>query len=269
MEYLEIDGDRVPKLGFGTWQLTGAACVDAVRDALELGYRHIDTAQMYENEEQVGRGIAASGVDRDEIFLTTKVWWENLEHDRFISSTEASLSRLGTEFVNLLLIHWPNQELPVAEPLDAMQQLQRDGKVRHLGVSNFTPELLSAAADLAPVVCNQVEYHPFLGQEQVLAAVRERHMMLTAYSPLAQGEVNEDPVLADIASVHGRTAAQVALRWLIQQDRVAAIPKAASADHRRSNLDIFDFSLDEDEMRRVSSLDRGRRFVDPDFAPTW
>lgn len=269
MEHLKLNGTRVPKLGFGTWQLTGDACAESVQDALELGYRHIDTAQMYENEQQVGRGIAASGIARDDIFLTTKVWWDNLDHDRCIASTEASLSRLGTDYVDLLLIHWPSPDVPLAESLDAMQELQRDGKARHLGVSNFTPELLEEAVRRAPVVCNQVEYHPFLGQDDVLSAVRENGMMLTAYSPLAQGEVNDDPVLAEIASNHGATPAQVALRWLTRQDRVAAIPKAASAEHRRANLASLDLELDSDEMRRVSDLDRGRRLVDPEFAPDW
>jgi 2,5-diketo-D-gluconate reductase B len=269
MEFLELNSDLVPKLGFGTWQITGPECVDAVRDALEIGYRHLDTAQMYGNEEQVGEAIAASGVDRDEIFLTTKVWWENLEHDRFLQSTDESLSRLGTDYVDLLLIHWPNEELPLDEPLAAMRRLQIDGRARHLGVSNFTPELLKMAAARVPIECNQVEYHPFLAQDELLAEVRERGMMLTAYSPLARGAVAEDPVLAEIAEVHRKTPSQIALRWLLQQERVAAIPKAATAEHRRDNFEVFDIRLSDDEMQRISSLDRGQRLVDPDFAPDW
>jgi len=269
MEFIELKDDRVPKLGFGTWQLTGAECVEAVLDALEIGYRHLDTAQMYGNEEQVGQAIAASGVDRDEIFLTTKVWWENLEHDRCLESTDESLSRLGTDRVDLLLIHWPNEELPLDEPLAAMLRLREDGKARHLGVSNFTPGLLETASAKAPIECNQVEYHPFLAQDELLTEVRARDMMLTAYSPLARGQVVENPVLAEIAAAHGKTPSQIALRWLLQQDRVAAIPKAASREHRRDNLQVFDFHLADHEIQRISGLDRGQRLVDPDFAPDW
>jgi 2,5-diketo-D-gluconate reductase B len=224
---------------------------------------------MYGNEEQVGRGIAGSGVNREEIFLTTKVWWENLSHRDCLESSEASLARLDTEYVDLLLIHWPNPELPLDEPLSAMRRLQEDGRVRHLGVSNFTPQLLRRAADTAPIECNQVEYHPFLGQSDVLELVRDRDMMLTAYSPLAQGEVTDDPVLREIGERHDRSPAQVALRWLLQQDRVAAVPKAASAAHRRDNLRVFDFELSGDEMERIFGLERGQRLVDPEFAPEW
>jgi len=267
--YVELDGQKVPKLGFGTWQITGAACREAVADALELGYRHIDTAQMYDNEEQVGRAIAASGVERSEIFLTTKVWWENLSYDDCLRTAEESLGRLATDRIDLLLIHWPHEEIPMDEPLRAMRRLQLDRKVRHIGVSNFTLPLLREAASKAPVRCNQVEYHPFLAQDELLDEVRLQNMMLTAYCPLAQGQVMENDTLRRIGDAHGKSPAQVSLRWLLQQDRVAAIPKAESAEHRRSNLDVFDFDLSREEMEEISGLDRGERLVDPEFAPDW
>ena len=269
MLYVKLDEHRVPALGFGTWQIEGEECVDAVRDALDLGYRHLDTAEMYGNEAEVGRAIQDSGVPRDEVFLTTKVWWENLSYDDCIRAADASLQRLRTDRVDLLLIHWPNPRLPLDEPLRAMQTLQGDGKITHLGVSNFTPSLLEKAAARAPIACNQVEYHPFLGQDEVLEVVRDHNMMLTAYCPLAQGEISNEPVLREIGERHGKSPAQVTLRWLLQQDRVAAIPKSASADHRRENLDVFDFELSRDEMHRISGLERGEHLIDPSFAPEW
>ncbi len=269
MEYFSRDGIQVPKLGFGTWQITGRDCFEAVRDALELGYRHIDTAQMYGNEAEVGQAIADSGVARDEIFLTTKVLPENLDHASCLRSTKESLDTLGTSYVDLLLIHWPNESLPLEEPLTAMRQLQEEGSVRHIGVSNFPPSFLENAAAKADLLCNQIEYHPFLGQNHVLEAARRHSMMVTAYSPLARGEVANDDVLARIASDHDTTPAQVTLRWLIQQDSVAAIPKATSPQHRRENLDIFDFELSDDEMQQIFALDRGQRLIDPGFAPKW
>jgi 2,5-diketo-D-gluconate reductase B len=269
MEYFSRDGIQVPKLGFGTWQITGSDCVEAVRDALELGYRHIDTAQMYGNEAEVGQAIADSGVARKEIFLTTKVLPENLDRDSCRRSTEESLDKLGTSYVDLLLIHWPNERLPLDEPLSAMRQLQEEGSVRHIGVSNFPPSYLENAVAKADILCNQVEYHPFLGQEHLLAAARRHDVMVTAYSPLARGEVADNAVLAGIASDHDTTPAQVTLRWLIQQDSVAAVPKASSHEHRRENLDVFGFSLADEEMDQIFALDRGQRLIDPSFAPTW
>lgn len=265
----ELAGDRVPKLGFGTWQLKGRDCRKGVLDALQMGYRHVDTAQAYENEEQVGRGIAESSVDREDIWLTTKVWHTNVAHDDVVSSMEDSLRRLGTDYVDLLLIHWPVDDVPVTETLDAMMELVEQQKVHHIGVSNFTPTQLREAADHAPIACNQVEYHPFLAQTELLEVCRDRGILLTAYSPLARGQVLSDDTLRDIGQAHGKSAAQVALRWLVQQSHVAAIPKASSAEHRRANLDIFDFRLSDHEMETIHSLDRNERIIDPSFAPTW
>ena len=264
-----IQGTNVPALGLGTWKLKGDACTRGVEHALDLGYRHIDTAQIYRNEEAVGKGLAASSVDRAAYFLTTKVWYENLEPDAVRSTAEASLRRLGTEYVDLLLIHWPSDEVPMEASLDALRVLQDEGKIRRFGVSNFTPSLLQRALDHAQVFADQVEYHPFLSQQPLRALALKHDLLLTAYSPLAQGGVLHDDTLQEIGEAHGKTAAQVALRWLVQQPHVAAIPKASSDEHRAANFAIFDFELSEDEMERIHGLARGERLVDPSFAPAW
>jgi len=269
MEYVDVQGENIPALGFGTWQITGPACERSVRDALEIGYRHIDTAQAYENEREVGRAIADADVDRDELFLTTKVWHRNLKHDDVIRTSEQSLRRLDVEYLDLLLVHWPVEEIAFQETLDAMRSLQNDDKVRHIGVSNFTPTQLEQALEHAPLLCNQVEYHPFLAQDSLLEVLRDNEMMLTAYSPLARGRVPENTTLQTIAERHGKTPAQVALRWQTQQENVATIPKAGDHQHRVENFDIFDFELTDDEMQKIADLDRGQRIIDPSFAPDW
>lgn len=266
---VEIQGARVPVLGLGTWQLEGRSCLRAVEEALGLGYRHVDTAQMYGNEAEVGRALRASGVPREEVFLTTKVWRDNLDRGSVLRTTRESLQRLATDYVDLLLIHWPNPAVPLEETLGAFRELQEEGRTRHVGVSNFPPSLLRRALELAPVLCNQVEYHPFLGQRPLLDLARRHGILITAYSPLARGEVSRDPVLQEIGRQHGKTPSQVALRWLVQQERVAAIPKASSPEHLRANLEVFDFVLSDEEMRRIHALDRGRRLIDPGIAPDW
>lgn len=269
LRYVEVQGERVPSLGFGTWQLHGDECASAVADALRIGYRLVDTAQQYGNEAAVGAGIRASGVDRDEVWVATKVWWENLSYEECLESAEASLARLGLVRIDLLLIHWPNEALSMDEPLSAMKKLRDAGTIRHIGVSNFPPSLLQKALDRARLLTNQVEYHPFLAQDRLLEMAEENDLMLTAYSPLAQARVLADSTLQEIGRAHGKTPVQVALRWLLQQPRVAAIPKASSAEHRRENLKVFDFELSRHEMERISGLDRGVRLVDPEFAPEW
>lgn len=263
MDILSIHGAEVPALGYGTWELEGEDCLRGVAAALELGYRHIDTAQVYGNEELVGEAIAGSGVDRGDIFLTTKVWNSRLEPDRVRASTEDSLRKLRTDYVDLLLVHWPVRMDILPATLEAMDALRAEGKVRHVGVSNFTPAQLAEAASLTRVFCNQVEYHPYLAQDALVNACREHDVMLTAYSPLARGEVAGDPVLREIGEAHGKSPVQVTLRWLVQQDRVATVPKATSRRHIEANLDIFDFTLSEQECARVAALDRGKRMVDP------
>ncbi len=272
MKIIELKGARVPALGFGTWQLTGAGCTRAVLTALEVGYRHVDTAEMYGNEKEVGAAIHESGLRRRDIFLTTKVWYEHLRHDQLKRAAAASLERLGTDYVDLLLIHWPNLDVPLAESLDALRELRDEGKARFIGVSNFTVALLKEAVDrhAADLVCNQVEYHPLLPQNAVLGFLRAHGMMLTAYSPLARGQLRDDPTLNRIGEKHGKSATQVALRWLMEQDGVAAIPRSGSERHIRANLDIFDFELSQEDMAAIDGLGAGnQRFVDPSWAPEW
>lgn len=256
MEYQEIQGQKVPSLGLGTWRLTGEECVRAVERALASGYRHIDTAQMYGNEGEVGRGIQSSGVDREDVFLVTKVRTSNFSHDAVIRSTHESLRKLGVDYVDLLLMHWPNPSVPLEETLGAMTELQEEGGVKHVGVSNFPASMVEEAQGYAEVFCNQVEYHPYKPQDELFEQAKETDYLLTAYSPMAKGAVSNDRTLEEIGRAHGKTPAQVALRWLIQQQNVAAIPKAASEDHLASNLDIFDFELSEEEMERIFGLRR-------------
>jgi 2,5-diketo-D-gluconate reductase B len=254
VEYQMIKGEKVPSVGLGTWRLSGQGCVRAVERALALGYRHIDTAQIYANEDEVGRAIRNAGVDREGIFLVTKVWTSSFSHDDVIRSTHESIKKLQTEYVDLLLMHWPNPSVPLAETLGAMRELQEKGSVKHVGVSNFPPSMVENATEHATVFCNQVEYHPYRAQDELLEQAREMDYLLTAYSPVARGRVSEDVTLREIGEAHGKAPAQVALRWLVQQDKVAAIPKAASDDHLKSNLDIFDFELGDEEMERIFAL---------------
>ena len=256
MEYQSIKGEKVPSLGLGTYRLTGEACVGAVSLGLSIGYRHIDTAQMYGNESEVGRGMEDSGVGRDEIFLTTKVWPSDYAHDRVISKTRESLNKLRTGHVDLLLMHWPGDGVPLGETLGAMRELQEEGAVRHVGVSNFSPSLVEGASGYADVFCNQVEYHVYRRQDTLLDQARSLDYLLVAYRPLSRGGVERDATLREVGRAHGKTAAQVALRWLVQQEKVAAIPKATGEEHLRSNLDVFDFELTDEEMDRVSALGR-------------
>jgi len=257
MRYVEAGGARIPKLGLGTWQNTGPTCTETVRTALELGYRHVDTAQAYDNEAAVGEGIAAADVDRDDIFLTTKVWRSNLHHEDVVTSVEESLDDLGVDSVDLLLIHWPHPRVPVAETLGAMAQLRDRGLVNHLGVSNFTrSQLASARAAVdAPIVADQVLYHPYKDQSKLREYCVDAGIALTAYSPLARGRVLDDDTLVQIGEHHDKSAAQVALRWLVQQDGVVAIPKSTSRAHLTANLAVFDFELSDGEMARIDSLD--------------
>jgi len=269
MRTIQVQEVSVPALGFGTFELPGRECEEAVLDALRIGYRHLDTASAYRNEREVGRALAASGLPRSEIFLTTKVWRGHLAYDDVVASAHASLERLRTDYVDLLLIHWPNDEVPLEESLRALRDLQASGRVRLIGVSNFSPSLLSRSIDLAPLANVQVEYHPYLGQARLLSLARQNGMFLTAYSPLARGRVPSDAVLTEIGRRHGKSAVQVALRWLIDQDSVVAIPKAARPEHRRANFELFDFDLSAEERQRVDALERGGRVVSPPWSPDW
>jgi 2,5-diketo-D-gluconate reductase B len=269
METVSAQGAEIPKLGFGTWQIHGSQCVEAVRDALELGYRHVDTAAAYDNEREVGRGLAESGVDREDVWLTTKVWMDDVSRDRLQASAENSLRDLGTGYVDLLLIHWPNESVPIEETMGAMMALRERGKIRHIGVSNFTPRLVAEALEHAPILCDQVEYHVGLGQERLLATAEERDLVIAAYAPFAHGEIFDEPVLREIGEAHGKSPGQVALRWLIEQERVVTIPKAASHENRVENFDVFDFELSAEERARIDELPKDRRRFDTSWAPDW
>ncbi len=266
---LTVQGVEVPKLGLGTWQITGRACRKAVCDALELGYRHIDTARAYGNEAEVGAGLRRSGIDRADVFVTTKLWYTRLRAAEVRSQVEGSLRELATDYVDLLLVHWPNPAVPLGETLAAMARLREEGRARHLGVSNFPVRLVREALEHAPILCDQVEYHPYLGQPALLSLARERDLMLTAYSPLARGRLLREPVLQEIGAAHGKTPGQVVLRWLLDQPRVTAVPKAASQEHRAANLEVFDFELSDAERGRIAGLERGLRTAQPSWAPDW
>ena len=266
---LTVQDVEIPKLGFGTWEITGHDATEAVRDALELGYRHIDTARAYGNEAEVGRGLADSGVDRGDVFLTTKLWYSRLRPAEVREQLEGSLRDLATDYVDLLLIHWPNPAVALAQTLHAMSELCDEGKVRQLGVSNFPSALLREALEVAPVIADQVEYHPYLAQPELLALARERDLLLTAYSPFAHGRLLDDAVLRDVGDAHGKSAGQVVLRWLLDQPQVAAIPKASSHGNRAANLEVFDFELSDEERGRIAALAREGRTTNPSWAPRW
>ena len=267
---LSVHGVTVPALGLGTYKLTGSAAVAAVRHALDVGYRHVDTAQIYENETEVGQGIAASGVPRDQIFLTTKVWRDSLAPESVKRTTEESLRRLGTDYVDLLLMHWPTDSVPLEDTLGALADLRDAGETRLIGVSNVPPGMMRRALEIEPsLATNQVEYHPYLGQDALLGIVREAGLFLTAYRPIANGRVTEDATLREIAEAHGATPVQVAIAWLLAQDRVAAIPKSGTPAHIAANLAAQDLTLAQDEIAAIDALERGERLVSPDFAPDW
>lgn len=272
MLFLTFDNIRIPALGFGTWQLAGPVCVRATKQALDIGYRHIDTAQIYGNEAEIGQALKDSAINRSEIFLTTKIWKDNLAARTLRDSVEESLKKLQTDYVDLLLIHWPHQPVPLEEQLRALEAVQKSGKARLIGVSNFPVALMRKTIEKYGVTIanNQVEYHPYLSQKPVLDYVRQHQMFLTAYSPLARGRVKDDAVIKAIAERHGRDTGQITLRWLVQQGDVAAIPKASGEAHIRSNFDIFDFTLSPQEMAEISALARpDGRIVNPDDAPQW
>jgi 2,5-diketo-D-gluconate reductase B len=268
---LSAHGAKMPAIGFGTSSL--GDCGEVVATALRLGYRHIDTAWKYGTERGVGEGIRAAGIPREEIFLTTKVSHEYLRADAFARSVEESLKNLGVEFVDLLLVHWPNPEIPLHEPIAALAKAKRQGLTRHIGVANFNITLLDEALRLCPepLVNLQAEYHAHLDQTKLTAACRQRGLIFTAYCPLGRGRLLRDPVLADIAAHKGRPLAQIALRWLIQQGNIVAIPRSSNAKRMAENLNVFDFALTEQEMERIAALKRpdGRIANPAGRVPAW
>jgi 2,5-diketo-D-gluconate reductase B len=271
MQFVEANGAKIPAIGLGTWELRGRACARLVEQALKLGYRHIDTAQIYENEREVGEGLRSSRVKRDEVFVTTKVWTTHYAPNDLERSTKESLTKLRISEIDLLLLHWPNPQVPLTETLGALARVKKAGLARHIGVSNFTVALIeeAVAACEEPLVCDQVEYHPYLDQSRVKEACARHDMALVAYSPVAKGRVKSDETLARIGKAHRKTAAQVCLRWLLQQN-VCAIPRTSRIERLSENIDIFDFALSGDEMQRVSSLASPTgRLTDFGFAPKW
>lgn len=272
MKTINLQGRDMPSLGFGTYKLLGEEAAKAVDFALNAGYRHIDTAQIYENEAEVGDGLKKSGVARDKIFLTTKVWRNHFADGTVASSVDESLKKLKTDYVDLLLVHWPFPETPVAKLVDSVMKTQQDGKAKLIGVSNFNVAQMEQAIRVSggKICVNQVEYHPYLSQKPVLDFTRKNKMALTAYSPVGRGKAIKDPVLKEIGLKYGKNAGQVTLRWLVQQDGVAAIPKSATPDNIKNNIDIFDFELSAEDMQKIHALasDEGRQ-VNPDFAPKW
>ena len=268
-ETVSAGGAHIPIVGLGTWTLRGQDCARLVEQAVAAGYRHIDTAQMYENEREVGEGVRASGL-RDQVFVTTKVMPDNLRAADLERTTRESVKRLGVEQVDLLLIHWPNAKIPLAETIKALNKVKRDGLTRHIGVSNFNVALIEQAVKLseAPLVCNQVEYHPFLDQSKVIAACKRHDMAVVAYSPIARGGAERDEVIARIAKAHGKSPAQISLRWLVQQG-IVVIPRTSKAERLKENIALFDFSLTPAEMKEIAALARGGRIVNWAYSPEW
>ncbi len=269
---LSAHGAEMPAIGFGTMTFP-RPCAELVAAAIACGYRMIDTARKYGTEAEVGEGIRASGIKRSELWVTTKVTELDAREADFLKSAETSLKTLGLDYVDLLLVHWPQPKVPFAETLGALAKAKRAGLARHIGVSNFTLAMLDEAWRVCPepLITNQLEYHCYLPQDRMLAALKRYGMILTAYCPVARGELLNDPVVGEIAKAHGKTPAQVALRWLIQQPMVAAVPRALTKEHITENLDVFDFALSDEEMTRLSALRARRlRVVDPpERAPKW
>jgi 2,5-diketo-D-gluconate reductase B len=258
------NGANIPLLGLGTWDLRGRTCARMVEQALRLGYPHIDTAEMYGNESEVGEGFRASGVKRDGVFVTTKIWPNHFAPRELERAARACLERLRLSEVDLLLLHWPNPQVPLADTIGALCKVKREGLARHIGVSNFTVALIADALKSAtePLVCDQVECHPFLDQSKLMAACRQRGMALVAYSPLARGDIRNNEVLARVGAVHKKTAAQICLRYLVQQN-IVVIPRTSKVERLSENAAIFDFALSDREMREVAALGhRDGRLVD-------
>ena len=264
----------LPSFGLGTFRLKGQTVIDSVRDALDVGYRAIDTAQIYENEADIGHALADSGVLRGELFLTTKIWTDNLSRDRLIPSLRESLRRLRVDHVDLTLIHWPSPKgaVPLRESLDALREAQAEGLTKQFGVSNFTIDLLKQSIELAGaanIATNQVEVHPYLQNRKLAAYAKEQGVHLTSYMTLAYGKVLKDPVIEDIARRHGATPAQVALAWALRQG-YAVIPSSTQRANLASNLQAQKLELGEEDMARIATLDRGERLANPaSLAPAW
>jgi diketogulonate reductase-like aldo/keto reductase len=255
MQIIEAGGARIPAIGLGTWELRGRACARIVEQALRLGYRHIDTAQMYDNEREVGEGLRGSGVPRAEVFVTTKIWPTHFAPNELVRSLKESLVKLRMSDADLVLLHWPSPRVPLSETLDGLSNARHAGLAKNIGISNFDVALTEQAVSLSkePLACNQVEYHPYRDQTDVINACRRLDLAFVAYSPIAKGRVKDDRTLARIGKLYGKTAAQVCLRWLVQQN-VAAIPRTSKLERLQENLAVFDFALSDDDMATISAM---------------
>jgi len=264
-------GISLPRLGLGTFRMQGDGCRAAVESALGLGYRHIDTAEMYGNEEAIGAAIAASRLPRGDLHVTTKVWNENLAPDAIRRAFDASLKKLRLDHVDLYLVHWPSRNMNLPAVFETLLKLKAEGRTRAIGVANFNVALLKTVVEeiKAPIACNQVEYHVMLDQTKLRKYLAAKSIPLVAYCPLAQGKVASDATLMAIGRKHGASAAQVALKWLLDQDGVAAIPKASRAESQKANLDALHVGLDDEDMKAIAALPKDRRCVNPGFAPAW
>ena len=271
MEHLQTQGISLPRLGLGTYRMQGDVCRAAVESALGLGYRHIDTAEMYGNEEAIGAAIATAKVARKDLHITTKVWNENLAPDAIRKSFDASLKKLRLDHVDLYLVHWPAKNMNLPAMFETLLRLKQEGRTRAIGVANFNIALLKTVVEeiKAPIACNQVEYHVMLDQTPLRKYLNAKAIPLVAYCPLAQGRAASDETLMAIGRKHGASAAQVALKWLLDQDGVAAIPKASRAESQKANLGALNVGLDEEDMKAIAGLPKDQRFVNPGFAPAW
>jgi len=271
MDSLQTQGIRLPRLGLGTFRMQGDACRTAVEGALALGYRHIDTAAMYGNEDAVGAAIAGAGIERRDLHVTTKVWHDSLAPDAIRRSLDASLAKLRLDHVDLFMVHWPARGMDLPAMFEALTQLKAEGRIRALGVCNFTVDLLRTAIEKlgAPIAANQIEYHVLLDQGPVRTYLAGHGIPVVAYCPLAQGSLADLPELAAIGRKHGASPAQVALKWLLDQDGVAAIPKAQRPESQQANLDALKLTLDDADRQTIAALPKHRRLVNPPFAPDW
>ncbi|MGP5436791.1 aldo/keto reductase [Psychrobacter alimentarius] len=266
---------NIPVLGLGTWQSTGQDCVAVVKKALEMGYEHIDTAQAYDNEKEVGQGIKQSGVARDKFFLTTKIFPDDMKFqpEKLAEAAKRSLENLDTDYVDLLLLHWPDDRVPLSETIPALCELQKQGLTRHIGVSNFNIADIIEAEKYAdvPIVVNQVEFHPFIKQNTLQTFLNNHHILLEAYSPLARGDVFDNDIIKEIADKHKVTPAQISLAWILSDKHRVAIPKTSNTDHLQGNLDAIKVELSADELDKLGSLARsdGRKIEHPDYSPVW
>jgi 2,5-diketo-D-gluconate reductase B len=273
MQAVEANGATIPLIGLGTWDLRGRTCARIVEQALRLGYRHVDTAEMYDNEREVGEGLRASGVKRNDVFVTTKVWPSHFAPRELVRSAKESLVKLRLSEVDLLLLHWPNPNVPLSDTLGALCKVKQAGLTRHIGISNFTVAMIAEAVKLSkePLVCNQIEVQPFLDQSKVIAACRAHGLAVIAYSPIARGNVKGNETIERIGKAHGKSAAQISLRYLVQQN-IVVIPRTSKIERLSENVAIFDFELSPEEMKEIAGLaSRSGRLVDYSYSgsPKW